>query len=77
MGQVRWKWGGKGKGGGRGGRGLSFKVLLPPKGCRIFSHWARRKHSSAADWRDGGEGGAPWVMYNPHYLAFRPGAVAN
>lgn len=67
---------GKGRGKG-GGRGLSSKGLLPPKGCGIFSHWARRRHSLATDWREGGEGGAPRVMYNPHYLAFRPGAGAN
>lgn len=24
-----------------------------------------------------GEEGAPWVIYNPHYLAFRPTAFAN
>lgn len=79
MGQVRWKGGGRerGKVRLRWGRGLELIGFLPPKGCRVFSHWAKRRHSSAAVWRDGGDGAAPWVMYNPHYLAFRLGAIAN
>lgn len=62
---------GRGREGGLRWAGTLAERVPATKGLQVFSRWAKRKHSSVANWTVGEDRAALWVMYNPHYLAFR------